>query len=61
MVDELLDLKEVADFLKLAAKTVCRQDSEGKLPRFKVGGGSRFKREDVLHWIEEQKNKDKGN
>ena len=27
----------------------------GKLPGFKVGGSWRFKREDVLKWIEDQK------
>jgi excisionase family DNA binding protein len=29
--------------------------AEGKLPGFKVGGGWRFKREDVYSWIESQK------
>lgn len=61
MTDEILTLKEVAEYLKLAEKTAYRLAAEGKLPGFKVGGSWRFKREDVLHWIEEQKNKDKGN
>ena len=61
MTDKILTLKEVADYLKLAEKTAYRLAAEGKLPGFKVGGSWRFKREDVLHWIEEQKNKDKGN
>lgn len=61
MSDEILTLKEVADYLKLAEKTAYRLAAEGKLPGFKVGGSWRFKREDVLQWIEEQKNKDKGN
>ncbi|XOV77464.1 MAG: helix-turn-helix domain-containing protein [Aestuariibacter sp.] len=58
MVDEILTLKEVADYLKLAEKTAYRLASEGKLPGFKVGGSWRFKREDVLMWIEKQKNKE---
>ncbi|GLS26287.1 methylation-associated defense system helix-turn-helix domain-containing protein MAD1 [Marinibactrum halimedae] len=57
MADEILTLKEVADYLKLAEKTAYRLAAEGKLPGFKVGGGWRFKREDVLQWIENQKNK----
>lgn len=61
MSDEILTLKEVADYLKLAKKTAYRLASEGKLPGFKVGGSWRFKREDILQWIEEQKKKDKGN
>lgn len=55
MSDEILTLKEVADYLKLAEKTAYRLAAEGKLPGFKVGGSWRFKREDVLQWIEEQK------
>ena len=55
MTDEILTLKEVAEYLKLAEKTAYRLAAEGKLPGFKVGGSWRFKREDVLRWIEEQK------
>jgi len=60
MTDEILTLKEVAEYLKLAEKTAYRLAAEGKLPGFKVGGSWRFKREDVLIWIEEQKHKDVG-
>lgn len=60
MADEILTLKEVADYLKLAEKTAYRLAAEGKLPGFKVGGSWRFKREDVLQWIEEQKKDTKG-
>ena len=59
MADEILTLKEVAEYLKLAEKTAYRLASEGKLPGFKVGGSWRFKREDVQTWIEEQKVNDK--
>lgn len=55
MSDEILTLKEVADYLKLAEKTAYRLAAEGKLPGFKVGGSWRFKKEDVFQWIEEQK------
>lgn len=55
MTDEILTLKEVADYLKLAEKTAYRLAAEGKLPGFKVGGSWRFKREDVQTWIEQQK------
>lgn len=60
MTDEILTLKEVAEYLKLAEKTAYRLAAEGKLPGFKVGGSWRFKREDVLQWIEEQKKDIKG-
>jgi len=55
MSDEILTLKEVADYLKLAEKTAYRLAAENKLPGFKVGGSWRFKKEDILQWIEEQK------
>ncbi|AMF95105.1 MULTISPECIES: methylation-associated defense system helix-turn-helix domain-containing protein MAD1 [Vibrionaceae] len=57
MVDQILTLKEVAAYLKLAEKTAYRLASEGKLPGFKVGGSWRFKREDLEAWIEENKSK----
>ncbi|NVO62609.1 methylation-associated defense system helix-turn-helix domain-containing protein MAD1 [Photobacterium damselae] len=56
MVDQILTLKEVAAYLKLAEKTAYRLASEGKLPGFKVGGSWRFKRDDLEAWIEESKN-----
>ncbi|SBT17706.1 Helix-turn-helix domain protein [Marinomonas gallaica] len=59
MTDEILTLKEVAEYLKLAEKTAYRLAAEGKLPGFKVGGSWRFKQQDVAAWIEEQKNSSK--
>lgn len=55
MSDEILTLKEVADYLKLAEKTAYRLAAEGKLPGFKVGGSWRFKREDIERWITQKK------
>ncbi|MDB4090444.1 helix-turn-helix domain-containing protein [Pseudomonadales bacterium] len=55
MLDQILTLKEVAAYLKLAEKTAYRLASEGKLPGFKVGGSWRFKEYDIQTWIEEQK------
>jgi excisionase family DNA binding protein len=55
MSDEILTIQELAEYLKLNEKTAYRLAGEGKLPGFKVGGSWRFKREDVLVWIEEQK------
>ena len=55
MDDEILRLKEVAAYLKLAEKTAYRLAAEGKLPGFKVGGSWRFKNEDIQAWIEVQK------
>ena len=54
MDNEILTLKEVAQYLKLAEKTAYRLAAEGKLPGFKVGGSWRFRRGDVETWISEQ-------
>ncbi len=55
MTNEILTLKEVAGYLKLAEKTAYRLAAEGKLPGFKVGGSWRFKRTDIENWIEDKK------
>ena len=55
MTDEILTLKEVAEYLKLAEKTAYRLAAEDKLPGFKVGGSWRFKQEDIQNWIEDKK------
>ena len=55
MTDEILTLKEVAQYLKLAEKTAYRLTADGKLPGFKVGGSWRFKRVDIEQWIEQSK------
>ena len=55
MTDQILTLKEVAEYLKLAEKTAYRLAAEGKLPGFKVGGSWRFQESDIRRWIEEQK------
>ncbi|MFT6779106.1 MAG: excisionase family DNA binding protein [Paraglaciecola sp.] len=58
MLDDILTLKEVASYLKLAEKTAYRLAAKGKLLGFKVGGSWRFKKLDIEDWIESQK-KDK--
>lgn len=57
MTDQILTLKEVAAYLKLAEKTAYKLAAEGKLPGFKVGGSWRFKESDIEAWIEQRKNK----
>lgn len=55
MKDQVLTLKQVAEYLQLAEKTAYRLAAEKKLPGFKVGGSWRFKRHDLEQWIEQQK------
>ena len=47
MTNEILTLKKVAKYLKLAEKTAYKLVAEGKLPGFKVGGSWCFKQSDI--------------
>lgn len=49
--DEILTIKELASYLKIAEKTTYRFVSEGRIPGFKVGGSWRFRRSDIESWI----------
>ncbi len=55
MTDEILTLKEVTKYLKLAENTAYKLAAGGKLPGFKVGGSWRFKQSDIESWIEQSK------
>lgn len=52
--DEILTIKEMAAYLKVAEKTIYRLAGSKKLPGFKVGGIWRFKRSEIDHWINTQ-------
>ncbi len=53
--DDILTIKEVAEYLKLTERTLYRLVQEGQVPGFKVGNSWRFKRADIERWIEDQK------
>ena len=55
--DEILTLKEVAQLLKVAEKTVYTMAQNKELPAFKVRGQWRFRREDIDRWIDQQTDK----
>ena len=52
--DEILTIKELAAYLKIAEKTAYRFASEGKLPGFKVGAALRFRKSEIDQWTREQ-------
>ena len=55
MPEEILTVREVADFLKVTERTIYRLATEGQIPSFKVGGSWRFQRSDLIQWMNEQK------
>lgn len=64
MTDQILTIREVAEFLKINEKTAYKLAAEGKIPGFKVGGSWRFDREAIASWIkrkvEEQRRGSRG-
>ena len=56
MESDVMTIKEVAEYLKLAEKTAYRLAAEGKIPGFKVGASWRFRRSEIDRWIIAQEN-----
>lgn len=54
--DDILTIKELSLYLKLAEKTAYRLASDGKIPSFKVGGAWCFQKSEIDQWIKEQSN-----
>jgi excisionase family DNA binding protein len=51
---DILTIAEVAEFLKVAERTIYRLAAAKKIPAFKVGGAWRFARADIERWISQQ-------
>lgn len=49
--DEVMNVREVAEFLHVHEMTIYKLVKDGTLPAFKVGGQWRFKRELLDEWI----------
>lgn len=53
--DQLLTLKDVAQYLQVAERTVYLWAQNGQIPSFKLGNVWRFKQADLARWIEESR------
>jgi excisionase family DNA binding protein len=51
MNDQILTVKEVAEYLKVNERTIYRLATEKKIPAFRVGTSWRFRRAEVDSWI----------
>lgn len=47
MSNDILTIREVAEYLKINEKTAYRLAADGKLPGFKVGGAWRFRKDEI--------------
>jgi excisionase family DNA binding protein len=52
--DQILTIKQVADYLKVTERTIYRLAAAKKIPAFKVGGSWRFRTADIDSWIAAQ-------
>jgi len=52
--EEILEVKEVANRLKVSTRTVIRLAERGELVAFKIGDLWRFRRSDVDNYIQQQ-------
>jgi excisionase family DNA binding protein len=54
-MDDLLTLKELSEYLKIAEKTLYGYARTGKIPGIRIGSAWRFRRSDIEQWLEEQR------
>jgi excisionase family DNA binding protein len=55
--DQIMTLREVAQYLGLHVMTVYKLTREGRVPGAKIGGQWRFKRNVLDDWLEHQMRK----
>jgi len=56
MNEQLMTIKEVADYLNITESTIYTWAQTGKLPAFRVGRLWRFRRSDLDAWLEANRN-----
>ena len=54
MQTDILTIRELSAYLKMAEKTLYRLVAEGSVPGFKVGGAWRFRKAEIDRWIKQQ-------
>lgn len=57
MQTDVMTIRELAAYLKMAEKTLYRLAAEGAVPGFKVGGAWRFRKSEIDRWIVKQEQK----
>ena len=52
--NDIMTIKELSEYLKIAEKTAYRFALGKKIPGFKIGGAWRFRKKEIDEWIEKQ-------
>lgn len=55
--EELITTKELCEWLKIGRTTANRWKNDNGMPYIGMGRTLRYKKSDVLKWLEDQKNK----
>jgi excisionase family DNA binding protein len=55
--ESLMSVKEVAAFTKVNSSVIYKECAAGEIPFFKIGKLYKFKREDILRWLESKNEK----
>lgn len=58
-MNEIMTLNEIADYLKIAPKTVSRMIQRNEIPCFKISGQWRFKKSTIDNWLDTKMNNTK--
>jgi PTS system nitrogen regulatory IIA component len=51
--DQLMSIKELADYLNVTATTIYLWSKRGQIPAMKVGNVWRYRRSDIEAWLNE--------
>lgn len=52
---EIMTVNQVAKFLNLDPNVIYQKCGKGDMPYFRIGKGYRFKKNEILKWVENQK------
>lgn len=55
MPDEIMTLKDVAEYLKIAEKTLYGYVQKGRIPGIKIGSAWRFRKAEIEAWLDDQR------
>lgn len=54
MADEIMTVKQLAEYLKLNYQTVYKKVQKGEIPSSKIGRGWRFQKNVIDRWLSEE-------
>ena len=55
MADEIMTVRQLAEYLKLNYQTVYKKVQKGEIPASKIGKSWRFQKSIIDHWLSEEK------